>query len=90
MSDLSPARHTQGRKVMGGGEGLTMANNALHRLRINGEDVEVLAPQHWTLLEVLRYKLGLTGTKQGCDKGDCVPAPCCSTASRPCPAARCR
>ena len=48
-----------------------MANNALHRLRINGEDVEVLAPQHWTLLEVLRYKLGLTGTKQGCDKGDC-------------------
>jgi carbon-monoxide dehydrogenase small subunit len=26
---------------------------------------------HWTLLEMLRYCLGLTGTKQGCDKGDC-------------------
>ncbi len=24
-----------------------------------------------TLLECLRYELGLTGTKQGCDKGDC-------------------
>ncbi|MCC6409529.1 MAG: (2Fe-2S)-binding protein [Planctomycetes bacterium] len=40
-------------------------------LRINGDDVEVAAPSHWTLLEVLRYRLGLTGSKQGCDKGDC-------------------
>ncbi|MEL6343426.1 MAG: molybdopterin-dependent oxidoreductase [Myxococcota bacterium] len=43
----------------------------IHRLDVNDEVVETLAPQHWTLLEVLRYKLGLTGTKQGCDKGDC-------------------
>ena len=28
-------------------------------------------PSHWTLLETLRYGLGLTGSKQGCDKGDC-------------------
>ncbi len=41
------------------------------RLSVNGEEVEVLAPDPWTLLEVLRYKLRLTGTKQGCDKGDC-------------------
>ncbi len=41
------------------------------RLRINGDDHEVDAPAHWTLLEVLRYRLGLTGSKQGCDKGDC-------------------
>jgi 4-hydroxybenzoyl-CoA reductase alpha subunit len=40
-------------------------------LRVNGEDHVVIAPSTWTLLEVLRYKLGLTGTKQGCDKGDC-------------------
>ena len=33
--------------------------------------VEVAVPVHWTLLEVLRYKLGYIGTKQGCDKGDC-------------------
>jgi len=40
-------------------------------LNINGDSVEVGAPEHWTLCEVLRYRLGLTGTKQGCDKGDC-------------------
>ncbi|RMH04243.1 MAG: (2Fe-2S)-binding protein [Planctomycetota bacterium] len=40
-------------------------------LRINGDEVRVAAPDHWTLLEVLRYQLRLTGTKQGCDKGDC-------------------
>ncbi len=41
------------------------------RLEINGDVVDVAAPSHWTLLEVLRYRLGLTGSKQGCDKGDC-------------------
>jgi aerobic-type carbon monoxide dehydrogenase small subunit (CoxS/CutS family) len=40
-------------------------------LKVNGDDVQVAAPDHWTLLEVLRYRLGLTGSKQGCDKGDC-------------------
>jgi aerobic-type carbon monoxide dehydrogenase small subunit (CoxS/CutS family) len=41
------------------------------RLKVNGDLHEVAAPDHWTLLEVLRYRLGLTGSKQGCDKGDC-------------------
>lgn len=41
------------------------------RLEVNGDRLEVAAPDHWTLLEVLRYALGLTGSKQGCDKGDC-------------------
>ncbi len=40
-------------------------------LRVNGDTHEIAAPDHWTLLEVLRYRLGLTGSKQGCDKGDC-------------------
>ncbi len=40
-------------------------------LEVNGDQVEVGAPDHWTLLEVLRYRLGLYGSKQGCDKGDC-------------------
>ncbi|QDV07676.1 4-hydroxybenzoyl-CoA reductase subunit gamma [Planctomycetes bacterium Poly30] len=40
-------------------------------LDVNGDRLETAAPDHWTLLEVLRYKLGLTGSKQGCDKGDC-------------------
>jgi len=40
-------------------------------MTVNGDPVEVAAPAHWTLLEVLRYKLDLIGSKQGCDKGDC-------------------
>jgi aerobic-type carbon monoxide dehydrogenase small subunit (CoxS/CutS family) len=40
-------------------------------LKINGDSVDVAAPEHYSLLEVLRYELGLTGSKQGCDKGDC-------------------
>ena len=38
---------------------------------LNGDAVQIAAPDHWTLLEVLRYRAGLTGSKQGCDKGDC-------------------
>ncbi len=41
------------------------------RLHVNGEPVAVAVPAHWTLLEMLRYQLGLVGSKQGCDKGDC-------------------
>lgn len=40
-------------------------------LRINGDRHEIGVPTHYTLLETLRYALGLTGSKQGCDKGDC-------------------
>ncbi|MBI3930295.1 MAG: molybdopterin-dependent oxidoreductase [Armatimonadetes bacterium] len=46
-------------------------NMSLRRFTLNNELVEVAVPAHWTLLEALRYRLGLTGTKQGCDKGDC-------------------
>jgi len=44
---------------------------SLLHLRVNGEPIEVAVPPAWTLLEALRYGAGLTGTKQGCDKGDC-------------------
>jgi len=43
----------------------------LCRFHLNGEPVVTAVPSHWTLLELLRYQLGLYGTKQGCDKGDC-------------------
>ncbi|MCP4448208.1 MAG: (2Fe-2S)-binding protein [Myxococcales bacterium] len=48
-----------------------MPDALLLSMKVNGEDVEVAAPAHFTLLEVLRYKLDLIGSKQGCDKGDC-------------------
>jgi aerobic-type carbon monoxide dehydrogenase small subunit (CoxS/CutS family) len=41
------------------------------RFTVNGDPVETGVPTHYTLLETLRYILGLTGSKQGCDKGDC-------------------
>ena len=44
------------------------------RLRVNGEERELLAPVHHTLLEVLREELGLTGTKHGCELGSAAPA----------------
>jgi carbon-monoxide dehydrogenase small subunit len=40
-------------------------------MTVNGDAVEAGVPEHYTLLEALRYELGLTGSKQGCDKGDC-------------------
>jgi len=41
------------------------------RLTVNGEAHDVLVPVHKTLLEVLREDLGLTGTKHGCELGEC-------------------
>jgi carbon-monoxide dehydrogenase small subunit len=40
-------------------------------LTVNGEPAEVLADDYKTLLEVLREDLGLTGTKHGCELGEC-------------------
>ncbi len=40
-------------------------------LHINGNIHEVLVSPNQTLLEVLRGKVGLTGTKRGCDLGAC-------------------
>jgi aerobic-type carbon monoxide dehydrogenase small subunit (CoxS/CutS family) len=38
---------------------------------LNGEHVDVLFAPHKTLLEVLREDLALTGTKHGCELGEC-------------------
>jgi carbon-monoxide dehydrogenase small subunit len=40
-------------------------------LRVNGETHHVAAEPHHTLLEVLREELNLTGTKHGCELGEC-------------------
>ena len=41
------------------------------RLTVNDEARDVLVAPHKTLLEVLREDLGLTGTKHGCELGEC-------------------
>ena len=40
-------------------------------LRVNGEAHALEVEDRWTLAEVLRDHLGLTGTKVGCDRGEC-------------------
>lgn len=63
-----------------------MAPKKSIRLNVNGEIREVEVKPHWTLLQVLRDELGLTGTKRGCETGECGactvlmdgnPAPSC-------------
>jgi len=41
------------------------------RLKVNGEPYELLVEPRKTLLDVIREDLCLTGTKKGCDTGDC-------------------
>ena len=53
----------------------TLKDKSLIRLWVNEELVEVAFAPHKTLLEVLREDLGLTGTKHGCELGECG---CCT------------
>ena len=46
-------------------------SSELLSLRVNGRSHQLAAPGSALLLEVLRDQLGLTGTKQGCDGGEC-------------------
>ena len=39
--------------------------------KINGEEVEFLCEPRQSLLEILREELGFTGTKEGCNDGNC-------------------
>ncbi len=50
---------------------MPIADRVAVRLRVNGEDKAVMVPPYKTLLEVLREDLGLTGTKHGCELGEC-------------------
>jgi len=48
-----------------------MSDTTTLTLHVNGEPRTVAFPTHHTLLEVLREELGLTGTKHGCELGEC-------------------
>jgi xanthine dehydrogenase YagT iron-sulfur-binding subunit len=41
------------------------------RLKVNGRDYELQVEPRVSLLDALRERLGLTGTKKGCDHGQC-------------------
>jgi carbon-monoxide dehydrogenase small subunit len=41
------------------------------RLRVNGQDHEVLVDTRITLVDLLRERMGLTGTNKGCATGEC-------------------
>ena len=43
----------------------------LINLKVNGEVYDLAVEPYWSLLDVIRDKVGLTGTKKGCDEGDC-------------------
>lgn len=43
----------------------------LIQLTINQREYEIAVSPNETLVDVIRYQLGLTGTKKGCEVGDC-------------------
>jgi len=43
----------------------------LIRLNINEKDYEIAVKPNQTLADVIRYEIGLTGTKKGCEVGEC-------------------
>ena len=47
------------------------AQSSVVHLRINGESREVTVDNRTSLLDMLRERAGLTGTKKGCDQGAC-------------------
>jgi aerobic-type carbon monoxide dehydrogenase small subunit (CoxS/CutS family) len=47
------------------------ASKSAVKIKVNGKDYRVEVEHRHTLAEVLRDQLGLTGTKIGCDRGEC-------------------
>jgi len=74
--------------IMGQNDSMAGAVERLITLDINGQQRRVDVMKNETLAMTLRYKLGLTGTKLGCDRAECgactvlvddVPRYACST-----------
>jgi len=65
---LEPVRHNVGATSIG-------RPKARVTFVVNGDEFDLLIAPHKTLLEVLREDLGLTGTKHGCELGEC--GTCC-------------
>ena len=48
-----------------------MSSELILDVRVNGDKKRLLIPANRSLLDLLREELGLTGSKHGCDVGDC-------------------
>jgi carbon-monoxide dehydrogenase small subunit len=60
------------RKSRGGALGAGQAGTGIRvSARVNGDAVDYICEPEETLLDVLRDRLGLTGSKEGCGTGDC-------------------
>ena len=64
-ASLTDAPTAPAQEIVAGGSTVTI------NLRINGTNKKIVAEPRWSLLFVLREVLGLTGTKIGCDRGEC-------------------
>ncbi len=53
------------------GVGTDAVPRSVIRVTVNGTDRRIEVEDRWTLVELLRDHLGLTGTKIGCDRGEC-------------------
>lgn len=61
----APAAAAEGARLVEAGEMVAVA------LSINGHEHRLLVEPRWSLLHVLRHELALTGSKDGCDRGEC-------------------
>ncbi len=50
---------------------MTSPHTASVTITVNGSQHTLSVQHHWSLLDVLRDSLGLTGAKRGCDRGEC-------------------
>src|SRR5213594_271206 len=53
------------------GVGTDAVPRSVIRVTVNGTERRIEVEDRWTLVELLRDHLGLTGTKIGCDRGEC-------------------
>ncbi len=56
---------------VGAGDAIAANEMAPITLTVNGRKTQLLVEPRWSLLHVLREKLGLTGAKAGCERGEC-------------------
>jgi len=61
----------QGAPLQGQAEAVKAGDVSTITITVNGRKQKMLVEARWSLLHVLRDHLGLTGTKVGCERGEC-------------------